>query len=158
MILGWIHEAVAEGAREDKACEAVGLSARTVQRWKRVPDGDDRREGPQTRPSHALTEAEQHAALAAIHRPEHHDASPKTIVAKLADQGEYVASESTMYRLLRTQGELAHRGRAKAPMPREVPSHRATMHAAAVSRVWVINSLPAYCATYRRSVPWSRPP
>ena len=125
MILAWIEEAVNAGAREEKACEAVGLSARTVQRWRLDPDGDDRREGPHTRPSHALTEAEQREVLAVIHRPEHHDASPKTIVAKLADQGQYVASESTMYRLLRAAGELTHRGRAKAPVRREAPSLRA---------------------------------
>ena len=126
MILGWIQEAVAAGAQEQKACETVGLSARTVQRWKLTPDSDDGREGRHTRPSHGLTELEQRAVLAVIHRPEHHDASPKTIVAKLADQGEYVASESTMYRLLRAQGELTHRGRAKAPVHREAPSLRAT--------------------------------
>jgi len=126
MIQGWIDEAVAAGAQAEKACETVGLSVRTVQRWKHAPDGDDGREGRHTRPSHALTESEQRAVLAVIHRPEHHDASPKTIVAKLADQGTYVASESTMYRLLRAAGELTPRGRAKAPVRRETPSHRAT--------------------------------
>ena len=128
MIQGWIDEAVAAGAQAEKACETVGLSVRTVQRWKHAPDGDDGREGRHTRPSHALTESEQRAVLAVIHRPEHHDASPKTIVAKLADQGTYVASESTMYRLLRAAGELTPRGRAKAPVRRETPSHRATGH------------------------------
>jgi transposase InsO family protein len=126
MILGWIREAVAAGARKERACEAVGLSVRTVQRWKLDPDGEDRREGPHTRPPHALSEKEQQEVLAAIHRPEHHDASPKTIVARLADRGEYLASESTMYRLLRAAGELVHRGRAKAPVHRETPSLRAT--------------------------------
>jgi transposase InsO family protein len=132
MILAWIDDAVRAGAREEKACAVLGLSARTVQRWRLDPEGDDRREGPHTRPSHALTESEQRDVLAVIHRPEHHDASPKTIVAKLADQGEYIASESTMYRLLRAAGEQTHRGRAKAPVRREAPSLRAT----APNQVW----------------------
>ena len=132
MILGWIREAVAAGAQEEKACDVVGLSARTVQRWKLTPDGDDGREGPHTRPANALSEVEQGRVLAALHRPEHHDASPKTIVAKLADRGEYVASESTMYRLLRAKGELTPRGRAKPPVRRETPSH----HATGPNQVW----------------------
>ena len=112
--------------RKEKACEVLGLSVRTTQRWKLDPDGDDGREGPHTRPANALSDVERQRALSALHRPEHHDASPKTIVAQLADRGEYVASESTLYRLLRAAGELTHRGRAKAPVHREAPSHRAT--------------------------------
>lgn len=126
MIMAWVAEAVAAGAREEKACEVLGLSVRTTQRWKLDPDGDDGREGPHTRPANALSDVERQRALSALHRPEHHDASPKTIVAQLADRGEYVASESTLYRLLRAAGELTHRGRAKAPVHREAPSHRAT--------------------------------
>lgn len=126
MILAWLHEAVTAGVREEKACEVLGLSVRTVQRWKLAPDGEDGRHGPHTRPSHALTDAEEASVLTALHQPEFHDASPKTLVARLADRGEYLASESTMYRLLRAEGELTHRGRAKAPEPRETPSHRAT--------------------------------
>jgi transposase InsO family protein len=97
-----------------------------VQRWRLAPDGDERREGRHSLPSHALTETERRALLTAMHRPEHHDASPKTIVAKLADGGEYVGSESTMYRVLRAEGELTPRGRARPPVRREAPSHRAT--------------------------------
>ena len=44
MIQGWIDEAVAAGAQAEKACETVGLSVRTVQRWKHAPDGDDGRD------------------------------------------------------------------------------------------------------------------
>jgi transposase InsO family protein len=38
----------------------------------------------------------------------------------------YVASESTMYRLLREAHQLTHRGRAQAPVRRHVPAHHAT--------------------------------
>jgi putative transposase len=135
MIMAWIAEAVAAGAREEKVCEVLGLSVRTTQRWKLDPDGDDGREGPHTRPANALSDAERQRALSELHRPEHHDASPKTIVAKLADRGEYVASESTMYRLLRAAGELTHRGLAKAPVHREGIRCSSPM-AVSVARCW----------------------
>lgn len=46
------------------------------------------------------------------------DLSPKQIVPLLADDGTYLASESTFYRILHTEGRLAHRGRAKPPTHR----------------------------------------
>lgn len=46
------------------------------------------------------------------------DLSPKQIVPLLADDGTYLASESTFYRILQAEGRLAHRGRAKPPTHR----------------------------------------
>jgi putative transposase len=60
------------------------------------------------------------------------DLPPKQIVPQLADCGRYLASESTMYRLLRAEGQLVHRGRAKPPTRREVKEHAAT----APNQVW----------------------
>ena len=51
---------------------------------------------------------------------------PHQVVACLADRGEYLASDSTCYRLLREYNELAHRGRTKAPIKRDPPTHVAT--------------------------------
>lgn len=128
MILLWIEEAVDAGARRAQACVQVGLDARTVQRWRaQGPDGGlDRRDGPRTPPRNALSQADRDAVLAAAHRPEFRDSSPKIIVPTLADQGEYLASESTFYRVLRAAEELTPRGRARPPTPRPVPSHTAT--------------------------------
>lgn len=128
MILEWIEEARCAGARLRRACEVVGLDTRTVQRWlERGSDGgDDRRRGPNTRPGNALSEAERAEVLAVAHRAEFRDATPKSIVPTLADRGEYVASESTFYRVLREAGEMTHRGRARPPTPRPVPTHTAT--------------------------------
>lgn len=57
---------------------------------------------------------------------EFRDQSPKQIVPTLADRGEYVASESTFYRVLREEGQMTARGQAKPREPREVPIHVAT--------------------------------
>lgn len=56
--------------------------------------------------------------LQVVNRPEHRDLTVKQIVPRLADQGEYIASESTMYRILREQGQLQHRSPAKPPTHR----------------------------------------
>jgi hypothetical protein len=92
-----IEEAVAAGARQRRACAVLGLSARTVQRW--VQEGEVRDDARPTAvhptPAHALSEAERAAVLAACHSPEYADLPPSQIVPRLADQGVYLASEST---------------------------------------------------------------
>ena len=114
--LSLVEEAVRAGARRAVACREVGLDARTVQRWRKSNTGD-RRRGPKTKPAQALSSAEREHVLEVANSPEFRDASPKFIVPTLADRGEYVASESTFYRVLREADALAHRGRAK---PRKV--------------------------------------
>jgi len=56
--------------------------------------------------------------LEILNRPEHQDRSPKQIVPSLADQGTYVASESTLYRILREEDQLAHRARSRPALHR----------------------------------------
>ena len=50
MILAALNEVQIAGARLDSACQMIGLSARTIQRWKGHPEADDRRCGPRHRP------------------------------------------------------------------------------------------------------------
>lgn len=126
MILGWLDEAQAAGARLAPACRELGLDARTVQRWRARGGGDDRRHGPKTEAPNKLSAVERREVLEVANRPEFRDLSPKQIVPKLADQGRYVASESTFYRVLREEKQLAHRGRAKAPSSRPPSEQRAT--------------------------------
>jgi transposase InsO family protein len=54
------------------------------------------------------------------------DLSPHQIVPRLADAGQYLASESTISRVLRAEQQLAHRGRTAVPQRRTAPSHEAT--------------------------------
>lgn len=110
MILKLLDEAVQSGARLARACNLLGLAARTVQRWRRQGEqGFDRRFGPKTPPRNRLTQSERQKVLEAAHRPEHVDLSPKQIVPHLADDGIYLASESTFYRVLREEDALQHR-------------------------------------------------
>ncbi len=127
MIVDLIDEAVTAGARLEKACGILGLSVRTIERWLCAGVGEDRRTGPHTPPAHQLTDGEKQKVLAAANSPEFRNKSPKQIVPTLADRGEYIASESSFYRVLREAGQLAHRGRARPPRaskPKELVASR----------------------------------
>lgn len=113
-----IDEAVRSGCRFKRACAEIGLDPRTVQRWRKQPDGGhDKRRGPKTSPRQKLTPQERATVLATANSPEFRNISPKQIVPRLADQGEYIASESTFYRVLHAEDQMAHRNAAK---PRKV--------------------------------------
>jgi transposase InsO family protein len=120
-----IDEAAQAGARRGPACRLVGLSARTVERWRagRAADG---RHGPYQRPANQLTERERTEILQVVTSAAYRDLSPHQIVPRLADAGRYLASESTIYRILREEQLLQHRGRAKAPERRPPRTHVAT--------------------------------
>jgi transposase InsO family protein len=127
VIVGLVDEAVRAGARQDKACELLGLDARTLQRWKHKDVGDDLRAGPKTTPRNALSSQERQQILEIANRPEHRDLSPKQIVPRLADQGCYIASESSFYRVLRAEGQVQHRERSRPALhsrPRELAATR----------------------------------
>jgi transposase InsO family protein len=127
-----VDEAVAAGARRERACMQVGIDERSMQRWRRADVGDDGRVGPRTSPANALSPAERAHVLAVMNSPEYRDLPPKQVVPRLADTGRYCASESTIYRILRTAGQLTHRGRAKPRTVRRIDEHEAT----APNQVW----------------------
>ena len=54
------------------------------------------------------------------------DKPPSQIVPALADKGVYMASESTIYRILREASQLRHRGRSAVPQKHDVSGHYAT--------------------------------
>ena len=114
-ILSLVEEAVGAGARQEAAAGILGLKARTLQRWRQqsVEGGEDRRQGPLTEPANKLSPAERQVVLETANSSEFRDSSPAQIVPQLADEGRYVASESTFYRLLRAAAQMAHRQRAK---------------------------------------------
>ncbi|MCC7538990.1 MAG: IS3 family transposase, partial [Deltaproteobacteria bacterium] len=113
MIIALVDEAVRAGARIARACDVVGVSERCLQRWRAEPEGVDRRAGPSGPPAHQLSEQERQAVLDAANRQEFRNLSPRQIVPLLADRGQYIASESTFYRVLREAGQLAHRQHAR---------------------------------------------
>jgi putative transposase len=124
------------GARLALACELVGIDVRTLQRWKAhggLTAGDGRPRATRPRPRHALSSAEREAVLRMANSARFADLPPARIVPMLADEGVYLASESTFGRVLRAEGQSAHRGRAKAPRATRAPS---THIATAPRQVW----------------------
>ena len=91
---------------------SLGLCQKTWKRWRANPMGD-RRKGPLSRPANRLSETEEAEILAMVNSQEYRDKSPCQIVPMLADRGVFLASESTIYRILRRKKMLAHRGKAK---------------------------------------------
>lgn len=115
-----INEAISEGARKDVACRALNLSIRTLQRWERKPVVGDLRTGPKTA-SHRLTKDEVKRILEVINSEEYMDLPACQIVPRLADQGKYLCSEASLYRILRRERLLKHRYRSIRPQKRKTP-------------------------------------
>lgn len=115
MIRELVDEAVAAGARRWRACEVLGLTVRTLERWGEAEDG---RHGPNTVPANKLSDTERKKVVAIATSAEFRDQSPSQIVPRLADRGEYVASESTFYRVLRDEDMQHHRSRSRPPVSR----------------------------------------
>jgi putative transposase len=89
------------------ACRALGASHATIYRRRRPPAPKPHR--PRPAPARALSEAEREAVLAELHSERFVDCSPAQVWATLLDEGRYLASERTMYRLLAANGELRER-------------------------------------------------
>lgn len=96
------------------ACRAVGRAQATHYRRHRQSPAAPRpvpvphRERTQPR---ALSPAERQAVLDVLHEPRFVDASPAQVWATLLDEGCYLGSQATFYRLLRSRGESRDRRR-----------------------------------------------
>jgi len=116
-----LREACQAGARLRQACNVVGLSVRTVQRWQKADSLRDGRLEANHRPSHALNEIERQRILKVVNQSDYAALSPNKIVPLLADKGVTIASESTFYRVLKAEGLSTHRGRSQPAKPRHKP-------------------------------------
>lgn len=121
-LLEIVQAAVESGCEQQKACEVVGVTPRTYQRWGVTPHSRDGRRGPLTTPANKLSSQERTEVLRIASSAEFCDKSPHQIVPTLADRGDYVASESSFYRFLKASSLLKHRGKSK---PRNVTRPKA---------------------------------
>lgn len=131
----WLTEAVASGARKALACAELGVSLRTLQRWTEgeVMQADARTTTTRATPPNALSQGEREAVLAACNHPDHANLPPSQIVPRLADQGCYLASESTFYRVLHAAEQQNRRGRSQTPNKPAAPT---THVATGPNQVW----------------------
>ena len=97
-----IHEAVTSGAARFKACAELEISVRTYQRW--IVNGniktDGRPSSQRPEPKNKLSKAERDHLLASVNSDDFKSLPPSQIVPALADNGIYIASEWTCYRVL----------------------------------------------------------
>lgn len=112
-----IEMARKSGARLIPACQVLKISARTYQRWTSAGGvlQDQRPEAIRPVPANKLTPDERQRVLDLCHQKGNASLPPSQIVPKLADQGYYIASESSFYRILHEVNEQNHRGRSRKP-------------------------------------------
>ena len=105
-----------------KACDSVALARRTYYAWKRPPTAPAPGQESSARMPHprALNKAQRQEALAVLNSPRFADQSASQVHATLLDEGVYLCSERTLYRLLKEAGQNTaryQRPRPAAPKP-----------------------------------------
>ena len=123
------------GARA--ACQAVGRSRAT--HYRRLAPPRPPSVAPRPAPPNKLTDAEAAQVLGVLRSPRFVDCSPAQVFHVLLDEGVYLASVSTCYRLLRAAGETGERRRQATHPPRVRPELVA--HAPLVVWSWDITKL-----------------
>jgi putative transposase len=114
------------------ACTALGINRPTWYRHHRSTPAPPRpRREPAAHPA-KLSVAEEEQVLAVLRGERFVDVAPAEVWATLLDEGTYLCSESTMYRLLRRTGEVKERRRQSTHPPRKKPELEAT----ASNQVW----------------------
>lgn len=129
-LIDQIAEARGNGSRQAPACALAGIDPRTLQRWRKgggPTRGDRRPDAIRPAPPHALTQAERARIVEVANEPRFAETPPARIVPVLADEGVYIASESSFHRVLRAHGQMNRRGRARPPRRSRPPTtHIAT--------------------------------
>ena len=95
-----IGVAHAAGARLHLACEIAGIDVRTLQRWRAhegLAVGDGRPQAVRPPRGHALSDVERAELVRVANEPRFAAVPPARIVPMLADDGVYLASESTFF-------------------------------------------------------------
>jgi putative transposase len=103
-------------------CPTKPSAPRTLQRWRKGDGGDQRPDAIRPAPSHALTEEERARIVEVANEPRFAETPTARIVPALADEGVYIASESSFHRVLRAHGQMNRRGRARPPRRSRPPT------------------------------------
>ena len=143
-ILQYVSQAHEQGASWQDIAQEIGLSEKTLQRWRNDTTNTGDRRPDTVRPvqANALSEQEKQQIVGTVSKPEFSSLPPAQIVAMLAERGEYIASESSFYRVMHERKMQQHRGKARAPRKRP---DKPTLVAAAIGQVWTwdITYLPS---------------
>ena len=113
-----------------RACELLGANRATILRGRRPPVLGP--PAPRPAPPNKLTEVERQHVLSVLRSEEYCDLAPAQVWARLLDDGIYLCSISTMYRLLAVVGENRERRRQRTHPARTKPE----LIARAPNQVW----------------------
>ncbi|GAB3959188.1 hypothetical protein GCM10027614_78190 [Micromonospora vulcania] len=111
-------ELIGAGATTRAAAAMTGIARSSVDRDRRRPSPSHR---PRPAPANALTAAEREHVLRLLDSPQFVDAAPAQIYAALLDEGVYVGSIATMYRILREHRQVRERRRLARHPARQRP-------------------------------------
>jgi putative transposase len=131
-ILTDIDNAVKQGAHIQDCLKTLELSYRTYLRWKKDSAGDRRKGAPKT-VARKLSTEEENLVIQYACDSRFADATPYTIIPTLLDEGIYIASERTFYRLLKKYGLLHHRQKSRAGRRHSKPKE---LKATGPNQVW----------------------
>jgi len=131
-LISLINDAINSGAYKSKCCKEIELKIKTLQRWEKNKTGDKRRLIVKT-PPNKLSNSERQRVISICCSDEYKDRTPNEIVPLLAENGTYVASESTYYRILKGENLLKHRSESKPGQKRNKPKE---LKASAPNQVW----------------------
>lgn len=108
-----INSAISSGARKAIACKTIGVSVRTIQRWFNEKSKkffeDERPTAIRSTPANKLSDEERKLILETCNSSEYASYPPGYIVPTLADNGLYIGSESSFYRVLNESDQLGQR-------------------------------------------------
>ena len=103
-------EEVAPGVGAAPACRALGLPRASLYRLRRAPAPDlEASPPPRPSPPRALSPGEREAVLDILHGERFMDHAPAQVHASLLDEGSYLCSPRTMYRILDSAQEVKER-------------------------------------------------
>jgi len=108
-------------------CEAIGVSRASLYRRRRP-----RQLSPRPTAARSLSEPERQQVLQVLHSERFVDAPPAQVHAALLEEGSYLCSPRTMYRILASSGEVRER-RDQLQHPRYA---RPELVATAANQVW----------------------
>ncbi len=116
-VVSLITNACRDGANKQYACDLIGISIRTLQRWTENKKDqsqikEDQRQFVKHIPANRLSSEEKQEIINICNSEEYKSLPPSQIVPDLADKGIYVGSESSFYRVLHEYGQQKHRGKA----------------------------------------------
>ena len=137
-----IKEAIESGASKYKSCKELGINCKTYNRWVSMESikTDGRPLATRSEPKNKLSVEEKKHILETCNKAEFASLPPTQIVPELADNGLYIGSESSFYRVLKESGQQNHRGRASHTRRKHPESFCATEPCQVWS--WDITYLP----------------